>query len=196
MGCHTWFSNKISAITQEHVDALRKSTAKHLRNAWVAQCSFEAWHKEMQEDIDELESRNGELSKSDKEWLELLKKMSTKEYYDKERKKYLKDAEILENNASSIKKVLTVLARHNELFDKDLENGYYDLGNLGWGDNFRVYGYPPDEFYNAQDAIKFLENYDNGNNITYNFKEGMCDEIRDIINKFFTEFPNGMLSYG
>lgn len=196
MGCHTWFANKISAIPQEHVDALRKDTAKNLRRAWVVECSFEAWHKAMQEDIDELENSDRELSKSDKEWLELLKKMNTKEYYEKERKKYLRDAEILEKESSPIKKVLTVLARHNILFDKDLENGYYDLGHLGWGDNFRVYGYPHDKFYNAQDAIKFLEEYDNGNNIRYDFKDGMCDEIRDIINKFFTEFPNGMLHYG
>ena len=196
MGCHTWFANKISAIPQKHVEKLRKETAKNIRNAWIVQCSFDKWHKEMQDDIDELENRCGELSESDKSWLKLLKEMNSREYYDKQRKKYVKDAEILENGASPVKKVLRVLARHNILFDKDLENGYYDLGHLGWGDNFRVYGYPHDKFYNAQDAIKFLEEYDNGKNITCDLKEGMCDEIRDIINKFFTEFPNGMLHYG
>lgn len=196
MGCHTWFANKITAITEEHVEKLRKDTAKNIRNAWIIQCSYDEWHKEMQEDIDELENKGEKLTPSDKEWLALLKKINTKEYYDKERKKYVKDAEILENGASPIKKVLRALARHNILFDKDLENGYYDLGHLGWGDNFRVYGYPPDKFYNAQDAIKFLEEYDNGHNISYNSKEGMCDEIKNIINKFFTEFPNGMLNYG
>lgn len=196
MGCHTWFANKISAIPQEHVDALRKKTAENIHKAWIVQCSFNEWHKEMQEDIDEMESESKELSQGDNEWLKLLKKMNTKEYYDKQRKKYLRDAEILEKESSPIKKVLGALARHNTLFDEDLENGYYDLGDLGWGDNFRVYGYPPDKFYNAQDAIKFLEEYDNGKNITCDFKEGMCDEIRDIINKFFTEFPNGRLSYG
>ena len=188
--------NKISAIPQEHVEKLRKETAKNIRNAWIVQCSFDEWHKEMQDDIDELENKGEKMTESDKSWLELLKEMNSRKYYDKERKKYVKDAEILENGASPIKKVLRVLARHNTLFDKDLENGYYDLGHLGWGDNFRVYGYPHDKFYNAQDAIKFLEEYDNGQNITCDFTEGMCDEIRDIINKFFTEFPNGMLHYG
>lgn len=196
MGCHTWFANKITAITEEHVEKLRNQTAKDIRNAWIVKCSFNEWHKEIQEDIDEMENDSKELSKSDKKWLELLNKMNTNEYYEKKRKKYIKDAEILENISSPIKKVLTVLAIHNTLFDKDLENGYYDLSHLGWGDNFRVYGYPNDKFYNAQDAIKFLEDYDNGKNIVYDFKEGMCDEIRDIINKFFTEFPNGRLSYG
>ena len=188
--------NKISAIPQEHVEKLRKETAKNIRNAWIVQCSFDEWHKEMQDDIDELENKGEKMTESDKSWLELLKEMNSRKYYDKERKKYVKDAEILENGASPIKKVLRVLARHNTLFDKDLENGYYDLGHLGWGDNFRVYGYPHDKFFNAQDAIKFLEEYDNGKNITCDFTEGMCDEIRDIINKFFTEFPNGMLHYG
>lgn len=183
-------------MPQKHLEELREKTAKNIRKTWIVQCGLSEWLKEMQEDIDELENKGEKLTPSDKSWLKLLKKMNSKEYYEKKRKKYLKDAEILEKGSSPIKKVLTVLSKHNTLFDEDLENGYYDLSDLGWGDNFRVYGYPPDKFFNAQDAIKFLEGYDNGKNITCDFKEGMCDEIRDIINNFFTEFPNGRLSYG
>ena len=38
--------------------------------------------------------------------------------------------------------------------------------------------------------------YDNGNNIVCDYKTGMCDEIREIVNDFFKQFPNGTIHYG
>ena len=59
----------------------------------------------------------------------------------------------------------------------------------------RVYDYPPEKFYDAESAIKFLEEYDD-KKIVYMEKEGMCDEIRDIIKEFFIKYPHGRLEYG
>jgi hypothetical protein len=71
----------------------------------------------------------------------------------------------------------------------------YDLSKMGWHDNFRVYGYPNESFYNAEDAINFLKEYDQ-DKVVYNGKEGYCDEITDIIMNFFNEYPNGYIEYG
>ena len=199
MGCHTWFKNKISDMPQDHLVRLREETARSCRNAWIVKTSYDRWLNETKRDLDNFEKshKKGEkLSKDDKSYLGMLKKMSTRKYYDDKRNEYLGDAEALENPKTPRNKVLRVLAKHNFLFDGDLRNGYYDLGQFGWGDNYRVYGYPAGRFINAEEAISFLETYDNGHNVVYNMREGMCDEIREIINRFFVEFPNGYIDYG
>ena len=162
MGCHTWFKNRISDIPQDHLVRLREETAKSCRNAWIVKTSYDRWLNETKRDLDNFEKshkKDGKLSKDDKSYLGMLKKMSTRKYYDDKRNEYLGDAEALENPKTPRNKVLRVLAKHNFLFDEDLRNGYYDLGQFGWGDNFRVYGYPEGRFTSAEEAISFLETY-------------------------------------
>ena len=195
MGCHTWFYNKISEMPNEHLSILKERTAKRCRDAYIVKTTFDKWLEGIEKD---LEHYVGRESKSDDDnfWLDFLNKAKSREYYDKTRNAYIKDAEILENPRTSTKRVLKLIAKYQELFDNDFENGYYGLGDFGWHDKYRVSGYPEGKFKSADEAIKFLEEYDNGDNITYDFKKGMCDEIRDVINNFFREYPKGCIDYG
>ena len=195
MGCHTWFRNKISDMPQDHLVRLREKTARSCRNAWIVKCSYNEWAKDIDESINSYNDKK-KLSEYDKGYINLLKKRRTKEYYSNARNKYLDDAKALENDTTSKDKVLKILAKHNLLFDEDLKNGSYDLGDVGWHDNYRVYGYPNVTHHNADEAIKFLEEYDNGNNIQCDYIKGMCNDIKDIITSFFNEFPNGTIHYG
>jgi hypothetical protein len=193
MGCHTWFYNKISEMPIEHYEKMKAKIAKQCRNAYIVKCSCSEWVKGGEK---ELAHYNGKNSEVDKSFAKFLKEISTKEYYEKKRNEYIKDAELLENPNTPRKKVLRIFAKHKVIFDKGTKDGYYELGEFGWHDKYRVYGYPDGNFKSAEEAIKFLEEYDNGNNIIYDFKKGMCDEIRDIINNFFKEYPNGYINYG
>ena len=195
MGCHTWFYNKISEMPNEHLEELKKKVAKHCRDAYIVKCTYEEWVKDIQDDLKRYVDKEY-LSDDDKFWVDYFKKAETREYYDKTRKKYIKEAETLENPKTPKKRALKIITKHETLFDKNLENGYYDLSDFGWGDNYRVYGYPDGNFKSTEEAIKFLEEYDDGSNITYGSKNGMCDEIREIINDFFKEYPKGYIDYG
>ena len=137
------------------------------------------------------EEKNGDLYKVE---LDIINKMNSKEYFDTHRKQYVEDLEKLKNHSTSKQELLEIFDRHDLAFN--IENDDYSLWYCGWGDNFRVSGYPSGSFYNSDDAIKFLEGYDNGNNIVYDYKKGMCDEIRDIIKEFFKQYPNGSIHYG
>jgi hypothetical protein len=128
--------------------------------------------------------------------LKWAKKRNSKEYYEKARGRYVKDLEILENPKSKRNQLLRVFSRHDLSFDKDLKNGSYEMTHVGWNDNYRVSGYPCAVHHNAQEAIEFLEGFDDNNKIRCGSKRGMCQEIRDIVINFFNEFPNGTIHYG
>lgn len=192
MGCHTWFYNRISEIPNAHLDSYRKKVAKTCRNAYIVKQSFKSWSDDIERELRFYKNRRKDAS--DEFFIKYLEKAKTRKYYDEKRNEYIKDAEALENLDTPRKEVLRIIAKHESLFN--LEDGYYSLSGFGWHDNYRVSGYPEGVFESAEKAIKFLENYDNGNNITYEYKNGMCDEIRDIINNFFEEYPNGYIDYG
>ena len=198
MGCHTWFMNKIADMPQEHLDKLRENTIKDIKSAYIYKESAANWFANAENELKWFEEENDmtNLSDSDKAYYGVLVKMADRKYYKKARGKYVRDLRTLQNPKSTRLQILKAIARHDILFDKDLNNGSYEMSDVGWHDNYRVSGYPTVTHHNAEEAIKFLEEYDNGNNIQYDYTKGMCNEIRDIITKFFNEFPNGTIHYG
>lgn len=202
MGCHTWFRNKISDMPQEHFDKLRKVHIKGIRKSYIYNCSCQEWLKGCEEELKELEkmfpteeSKHDDLYRME---YAMYKKHNSKEYYEKARGRYVKDLEILLNPKSVKRQVLGVFSRHDLSFDKDLKNGSYEMSDVGWHDNYRVSGnpYPCATHHNAEEAIKWLEEYNDGKNIICNLHEGMCDEVKNIITEFFNKFPNGTIHYG
>lgn len=187
-------------MPQEHLEKLRQMHINRIKHAYIFNCSCEQWIKECKEDLKNLEeSYTEEEKKTNNHYKlerEMYEKMSTKEYYDKACNRYIKDLEILQDPKSTRKKLFGVFSRHNSSFDKDLENGSYGMSDVGWVDNYRVSGYPCVTHHNAKEAIEWLEEYDNGNNICCDMKWGMCDEIKTLITDFFNQFPNGTIHYG
>lgn len=202
MGCHTWFRNKLADMPKEHLEALRKRYIREIKKAYILNCSYEEWLKCHEDDLIDIEKRYTEEEKKTNQLykieLELIRKTKTREYYEKARKRYLKDLEILNNQTSPKKQLFGAFKKHDLSFElnKDATDGSYSLDNLGWHDNYRVSGYPCVTHHNAKEAIKWLEEYDNGNNIECDYVKGMSCKIREIINKFFNEFPNGTIHYG
>ena len=191
MGCHTWFSNKISDIPSEDVEVLRERCVREIEGAWIYRTPRGEFIASIKRDLEDEIKNDG-----DKMWIDSLTKMSDPKYYDKKIRSYKRDIKILKDKNAKIRDVLRVLSKHMILFNKNLENGYYDLGYLGYGDNYRVHGYPEEVFYDAETAIKFLENYPQKMISSGMGKEGMCDEIRNIITEFFKKYPKGKISYG
>jgi hypothetical protein len=186
MGCHTWFFNKIADIPPEHIKIYKERGAYTIRNSHIFKCTCKQFLDGIDRDL--VDSRK----RKDKNWTEILQKMNSKEYYERAIKKYKKRLELFESDETDISKLIKAFSDEHILFGKTLDD-YYEVPE--YGDNFRVYGYPPEKFYDAESAIKFLEGYDN-KKITYEGREGMCDEIRDIITEFFNKYPNGKLEYG
>lgn len=185
-------------MPQEHLDKLRKICIRSIKHAYIYNCSCEEWIKDGEESLKELEQIFSRHEDDDVYKMEkaMYKKHNTKEYYEKARSRYVKDLEILENPKSSRRQLLGVFSRHDLSFDKDLKNGTYEMSDVGWHDNYRVSGYPCVTHHNVQEAIEWLEEYDNGNNICCDMKYGMCDKIKNIITEFFNQFPNGTIHYG
>lgn len=182
------------------MEKLREVFAKKVGNAYIYKCSMKRWIREAQEDLEEFKkAHKGKLTKlspPDKVYYNILKKSCTEEYYKKHWRMYDDDLKILKDPKATRKQLLAAFSRHDLSFDEDIKNGTYEMSNLGWHDNYRVSGYPTVTHHNAEEAIKFLEEYDNGSNIQYDYTQGMCNEIRDIITNFFNEFPNGTIHYG
>jgi hypothetical protein len=186
MGCHTWFFNKIADIPPEHIKIYKERGAYSIRNSYIFGCTCKQFLDDIGRDLVDARKRKDEnLSK-------ILQKMNSKEYYERHIKKYKRRLELFESDETDISKLLKALSDEHILFGKTLDD-YYQVPEY-W-DNFRAYGYPPEKFYDAESAIKFLEGYDS-KKIIYGEREGMCDEIRDIIIEFFNKYPNGKLEYG
>lgn len=201
MGCHTWFRNKVADMPPEHLERLRQYHIKGIKNAYIYKCSLGQWLADAEEELKDLEedySDEAKKSESYKLYRNLAKKSGTKEYYEKHRAQYVKDLETLQNPKATRLQLLRVFKRHDLSFELDRygKEGSYEMSNVGWYDQYRVSGYPGVTHHNAEEAIKFLEEYDNGNNIVCDYKTGMCNEVRDIINNFFKQFPNGTIHYG
>ncbi len=202
MVCHTWFRNKIADMPQEHLEKLRKKHIKDIKKSYIYNCSCQDWLNSCERQLQYLnklyptdENKKDELYKIE---FKLLQKENTKEYFEKARGRYVKDLEILQNPKLTRNQILKVFSRHDLSFDKNLKNGSYEMSTVGWHDNYRVSGvpYPCATHHNAEEAIEWLEEYDNGRNICCDMAWGMCDEIRYILVEFFNEFPNGTIHYG
>jgi hypothetical protein len=122
---------------------------------------------------------------------DVKKKFTDKNFWRRRRDHVLWAKSVLEAADPNQDTVLSVLKEIGRLVYEDA----YDLAYMGWRDNFRVYGYPEEKFYNADDAINFLKEYDQ-NMITYKKKNGFCSEIEKLITNFFNEYPNGYIEYG
>jgi hypothetical protein len=119
------------------------------------------------------------------------KKYIQKDFYDKRLRHLNWAKEVLEADNPNKDAVISVLKEFGGLVYEDS----YDLSKMGWRDQYRVFGYPNGKFTNPEEAIYFLINYDQ-EKITFNLKTGYCEEIGNIINRFFTEYPNGYIEYG
>ena len=190
-------------MPQEHFEKLIKKHIKGIKNAYIySRCSCQQWLRDCERELKNLEeSYTEEEKKTDQMYKfekRMLEKTSSKEYYEKARGRYVKDLEILQNPKSTKKQIFRVFKRHDLSFElnKDATDGSYLLDGLGWYDNYRISDYQHVTHHNAQEAIEWLESYDNGHNIICDWNEGMCQEVRDIITEFFNNFPNGTIHYG
>lgn len=189
----------------EHLEKLREVHIKDIKNAYIYKCSCQKWLNVLEEELKYIEQTYTEeekkTSQTYKMEIQMNKRMNSKEYYEKVRGRYAKDLEILQNPKATRRQLLRVFKRHDLSFDlnKTATDGSYLLQHFGWCDNYRVSGhpYPCATHHNAQEAIEWLENFSNGNNICIDGRPTrMCDELKEIIYKFFTEFPNGTIHYG
>lgn len=194
MGCHTWFGNKISCITQEDIDKIRKTTINRIKHSYIYNCTANKWLADIKEDLNELKKSEEDMNSDVYQFqLDFYSKMNSKEYFEKHKKQYVEDLEKLMDENTPKKELFKIFERHDMGFEN--KNDFYCLDECGWCDNYRVSGYPQGTFHSAEEAIKFLEEYDNGNNIMCGYENGMCDEIREIINNFFKKYPNGSIYY-
>ena len=177
MGCHTWFNNRLSDIPNEHLNILKMKALSNINGQRILKCKdYDEWVKTISSwHIDS----------------DVKKKFIDKNFWDKRRKHVLWAKSVLETADPNPEAVLSVIREFGGLIYEDS----YDLSGMGWWDNFRVYGYPEGDFKSAKETIDFLKKYDQSM-ITYNGVEGYCDDIGDIINKFFKEYPNGYIEYG
>ena len=182
-------------MPQEHLEKLRKKHIKGIKKAYIFNCSCQEWLDTCANILKDMKPRDTDSYKME---LSMYTKMNSKEYYEKKHNRYAKDLAILENPKSTRNQILKVFSRHDPSFDKDLKNGSYEMSGVGWCDNYRVWGnpYPCVTHHNAEEAIEWLEAFDNGNNICTDMTWGMCDELKEIIVDFFNEYPNGTIHYG
>ena len=196
MGLHTWFRNKTSDMPKEHFEKLRKKCIRDIKKAFIYTCSYDEWVADCDEGLKSLEEeyRDIEHDQFYKMWRNMLKRDKRQEYYEKTHGKYVKDLEILQNPNSTRNKILRILAYHDMSFDKDIKNGSYLLKGLGYCDNYRINdGYVT--HHNAEEARKWLEEYDNGHNIHIGKRTVSANEAIEITNKFFETYPNGTIHY-
>ena len=176
MGCHTWFNNRLDSMPEKDYQKLKELSLKNINSSTIIDCDYDKW-------VEKVTS-----------WYidgETKKEFIQKEFFDKKLRHYKLSKEILEAKDPNKDAVISVFKEFGGL----VYNDAYDLSDMGWCDQFRVYGYPEGKFTNPEDAISFLMNYDQ-KKIAFNDKIGYCEEIGDIINKFFMEYPNGYIEYG
>jgi len=177
MGCHTWFSNKLSSMPEKDLAKLKEITLDIINRQTILNVNgHDEWVKKVSSwNIDS----------------EHKKKFMDEDFFKKRRDHVLWAKSVLEADSPNKDTLFNVFKEFAGLVFEST----YDLSRMGWGDNFRVYGYPEGKFTNADDAISFLKEYKQ-NNICYKNKKGYCDEIGNIIIHFFNEYPNGYIEYG
>lgn len=176
MGCHTWFNNSLDCIPDKDYQKLKEISLETINNSTIMKCDYDKWVTTVASwHID------GETKK---EFIQ-------KEFYDKKLRHYTWAKEVLEAEDPNKDAVISVFKEFGGLVYEDS----YDLSKMGWCDQFRVYGYPEGKFTNPEEAINFLMNYDQ-EKIVFDNKTGYCEEIGNIINSFFIEYPNGYIEYG
>jgi hypothetical protein len=165
-------------MPKEDLDKLKEKTLSNIKQQRILKCK----------DYDEWANVIREWRIKDQE---IKDEFLDKNFWKNRREHVLWAKSVLEADDPNPDAVLSVLKEFGSLvYDES-----YDLTDMGWCDNFRVYGYPEEKFYNAADAIKFLKEYDQSK-ITYKKKNGYCDEIGNIITSFFNAYPNGFIEYG
>lgn len=176
MGCHTWFNNSLDCIPDKDYQKLKEVCIDNLNKSTIMNCDYDKWVKTI---------TSWNLDGRTK------KKYIQKDFYDKRLRHLNWAKEVLEADNPNKDAVISVLKEFGGLVYEDS----YDLSKMGWRDQYRVFGYPNGKFTNPEEAIYFLINYDQ-EKITFNLKTGYCEEIGNIINRFFTEYPNGYIEYG
>jgi hypothetical protein len=164
-------------MSKKDLDILKERTLSNIKQQRILKCKdYDEWAKIIREwKIDQ----------------DVKDEFLDKNFWRKRRDHVLWSKSVLEADDPNPETVISVLKEFGNL----VYDNTYDLTDMGWCDNFRVYGYPEEKFYNAEDAIKFLKEYDQSK-ITYKKKNGYCDEIGNIITNFFNEYPNGFIEYG
>ena len=195
MACHTWFNNKVSCITDKDIETIRNYLRKQIPNAYILKCSSEQWRENYRKELKEFyKTHKKPYNDMAKMELEMLLKMGTEEYHKSKCAEYMESLSILNNEDSTKEELLKVFDKHEITFS--IKDDDYSLCHCGWQDQFRISDYSNQAFDNANDAIKFLENYDDGNgNIICGYEKGMNDKIREIIKQFFKKYPNGSIHY-
>jgi hypothetical protein len=176
MGCHTWFNNSLDCIPDKDYQKLKEVCIDNINKSTIMNCDYDKWVKTI---------TSWNLDGRTK------KKYIQKDFYDKRLRHLNWAKEVLEADNPNKDAVISVLKEFGGLVYEDS----YDLSKMGWRDQYRVFGYPNGKFTNPEEAIYFLINYDQ-EKITFNLKTGYCEEIGNIINRFFTEYPNGYIEYG
>ena len=176
MGCHTWFNNSLDCIPDKDYQKLKEVCIDNINKSTIMNCDYDKWVKTI---------TSWNLDGRTK------KKYIQKDFYDKRLRHLNWAKEVLEADNPNKDAVISVFKEFGGLVYEDS----YDLSKMGWRDQYRVFGYPDGKFTNPEEAIYFLINYDQ-EKITFNLKTGYCEEIGNIINRFFTEYPNGYIEYG
>lgn len=181
MGCHTWFYNNIVNMPVNHKEHIKEKLIKDISGFWIMNTSKEEFIKEIQESI------------TDDPKDQFYKLMLKDGYYEDQIKKYNKYLDILHNDIdiNSLKLILDDCHSVKHIKDKF----FYCLTDFGWHDNFRIYGYPEEVFYDAKTLIEFLKKYEQsmiGSKEPYGFNS----DIEKIIYEFFDTYPNGMIRFG
>jgi len=176
MGCHTLFNNSLDCIPDKDYQKLKEVCIDNINKSTIMNCDYDKWVKTI---------TSWNLDGRTK------KKCIQKDFYDKRLRHLNWAKEVLEADNPNKDAVISVLKEFGGLVYEDS----YDLSKMGWRDQYRVFGYPNGKFTNPEEAIYFLINYDQ-EKISFNLKTGYCEEIGNIINRFFTEYPNGYIEYG
>lgn len=182
MGCHTWFYNNINNIPDNHKKHIKEKLINDISKFWIMNVSKEEFIKEIQECIKEHPE-------------DLFYKQMLKDgYYENEIIKYNECLNNLRNNELDDNCFKSILKDY--YFNININDElFYHLSEFGWHDNFRVYGYPEEIFYDAKTLIEFLKNY-NQDKIGITKPYGFNSDIEKLIYKFFEEFPNGIIEFG
>lgn len=206
---NTYFRNNIRDIPKQHISKLINKYIKQIKKAYIYNTTLEQWQKGCEEELKELSQQytdeEKELNPLCQLEIEHIKKISTKEYYEKAKQKYINDLNALEiykaaNDLINKKHLFNIFKRHDLSFDYDnkTNKGSYLLQGLAWHNNYIITIYPGITHHNAKETITFLQQYIKEGNAIKN-KKGKIITLEDaitIVNEFFKQFPNGTIHYG
>lgn len=176
MGCHTWYSVPYKTDKKEIIDAAQKwlNEAEHISIGHKRMYQY-AIDKEIIEPILELASYYFNLSDRD----------NTKWILYKDADDYL-------------------LEKYNKENGTNIEtHDYISISKLNidrYGDVPRIGGYPEDIIIRSHDEmVEFMKKgytNDEGQHYDFYYNKDKETEIMSNINKFFTNYPEGIITFG